>query len=324
MPRIYITEPNHFYTFELPTAPGAEVLIGTAQHCQLALPGVDGLSEVHACISCQPQGYVIADLGSATGTYANGVPIRSEFLMPGVEYRLGAAVITLEAAMPQQQPMGMPPVQQAPMGMPQQQAPAPMAQAPQAATPQAQPATAKKKASPLKTGAAAGGATKIKASKGGKNNLTSMAAKFDRTRGKSASQATFLYVVVLLVVAFYAGIALHHWERTGNCLPGIVADEQDPPVVKPAATPAPAAEAETPQADTEADSTPAPADDTATDTPAADDDTTVDTTVTDDTPAADDDAPTADDGADDETSDEAPPAETDSPEPDEEPAAEEE
>lgn len=262
MPRIYITEPNHFYTFELPTIPGAEVLIGTAPHCQLALPGVAGLGEVHASISCQPQGYVMSDMGSPTGTFANGAPIRSEYMMPGVEYRLGAAVITLAAEdVPQQ--AAPQPVQQA---APQAQMPAPAA-APQPEAAAKKP-TLKKKASPLKTG---GGA------KTPKKDLAGMAAKFDRSRGKSASQATFIYVVILLVVAFYAGIALHHWERTGNCLPGLVSDPQaDPAPAKPAA--APAAEA------TESDSAQSPADDDSAageDTPEVDEPTSSEEVITD-------------------------------------------
>lgn len=286
MPRIYITEPNHFYTFELPTAPGAEVLIGTAPHCQLALPGVAGLGEVHACISCQPQGYVLSDMGSPTGTFANGVPIRSEYLMPGVEYRMGAAVITLAAE-------GMPPMQQpmaaAQPAVPQQAAPQQAAPAPQ----QGAAAPAAKKKSPLKTGAAAkSGATKQPA-KGGKNNLADMAARFDRNRGQGAAKMKFIYVVVLLAIAFYAGIALHHFERTGNCLPGLVADEQDPPTVAPATHAAPAEPAE--PAEPEA-------------TPAADD---TDTPAADDTPAEDDTTP-AEDSTDDEPADDEP---TSTPEP---------
>lgn len=261
MPRIYITEPNHFYTFELPTAPGAEVLIGTAPQCQLALPGVAGLGPVHACISCQPQGYVVADMGSPTGTFANGVPIQSEYLMPGVEYRMGAAVITLAAE-------GMPPQQQ-PMGMPQQQ-PMPQQQAAPTAAPQQQP---KKKASPLKTGAAAAKSAGKAPGKGAKLDLASKAARFDRSRGGAASKANFIYVVVMLVIAFYAGIALHHWERTGNCLPGLVQDEQDPPaaVAKPAAT-APAAESadDTASADPEPQDTATTADPEPVDEPSAD------------------------------------------------------
>lgn len=294
MPRIYITEPNHFYTFELPTAPGAEVLIGTAPHCQLALPGVGGLGEVHACISCQPQGYVITDLGSPTGTFANGVPIRSEYVMPGVEYRLGAAVITLAAE-------GAPAQQAMPQQAPAQQAAAPAPQpAAAAAAPHAAP---KKKASPLKTGAAASKATKL-----GKKDLGNLAAKFDRSRGKNASKATFIYVVALLIVAFYAGIALHHWERTGNCLPGLVADETEAPAPAKVHT-APAAE-ETAQPETDtAEDTSSEDEPTATDddTPAADD-----TTAEDETPTADE-TPTEDETTAEEetTTDEAESTDTD-------------
>ena len=303
MPRIYITEPNHFYTFELPTVPGDEVLIGTGPQCRLALPGVAGMGEVHACISCRPQGYVIADLGSPTGTFANGAPIRSEFLQPGVEYRMGAAVITLAVegmppqqppmGMPQQSPMGMPPQQQPPMGTPPQQAPqaAPAAQqAPAAKAAAPATATAKKKSTVSKAKAPAG--------KGGrKADLASMAARFDRSRGQAASKFTFIYVVIMLAIAFYAGIALHHWERTGNCLPGLVADEQDEPAVAPAKPAAPAAQEADTAEDTSADSTDEPAadepTDTTTDEPAADEpaDTTADEPAADDAAGADDDAP---------------------------------
>lgn len=321
MPRIYITEPNHFYTYELPIAPGAEVLIGTAPQCQLALPGVGGLGEMHARIICRPEGYVIADLGSPTGTFANGVPIQSEYLMAGVEYRMGAAVITLAAEGAAQAP---PQQAAAPQPAPEQAAPAAQAAA---AAPQKKPATAakpslKKKSAPLKK---SGSSTKL-----GKTDINSMAAKFDRSRGKTSSQAKFIYVVVLLVVAFYAGIALHHWERSGNFLPGIVADEQDPPA--PVAEPAKPVAAESDEDtttetgdsaadDTPADDTPAvddtPADDTpAEDTTPAEDDTTAD----DDTPAADEDT-TADDDTtesndDEPTADEEPEEATEEPESD--------
>ena len=247
MPRIYITEPNHFYTYELPATPGAEVRIGTSPQCQLALPGVGGLAELHASISCQPQGYVITDMGSPAGTLANGVPIRTDFLRPGVEYRMGNAVITLAAE-------GAPAPQQgyAPQGYapaPQGYAPAPQGYVPQPGYAQQpapqqpageQPAAKKplKKASPLKTGAAAS-STKVSGKK-----LNAMASKFDRGSRNVSSNLTYIYVLVLLIVAFYAGIALHHWERTGNCLPGLVADKPQAPARK-----APASESE-PQQET--------------------------------------------------------------------------
>lgn len=206
MPRIQIIEPNHVYTFELPVVPGAEVLIGTAPHCQLSLPGVGGLGEVHARISCQPQGYVISDLGSPYGTLANGVPFHSDYLMLGVEYRMGAACITLlpdAAAMPQQP---LPPQQ--PVAAP---APAP---APAAA------GTVKKTVVRKKTVSTAQAAGDKKAASASANNVD----RFNRNKGSKTALFNLIYVVVLLLAAVYAGIALRHWQATGNFLPGITSD----------------------------------------------------------------------------------------------------
>lgn len=209
MPRIYITEPNHFYTFELPVVPGAEVLIGTAAHCQLSLPGVEGLGEVHACISCQPQGYIISDLGTPYGTLANGVPLTSDYLMHGVEYRLGAACITLvpEGA------TAPPPQAAAPMQPLPPQAAAPVQPAPQQAAPAAKKPQLKKPALRA-SGAAAGTAAPA----------SDLSARFNRTKSNNTATFNFIYVIVLIIAAVYAGVALRHWQNTGNCLPGIVAD----------------------------------------------------------------------------------------------------
>ena len=183
MPRIYIREPNHFYTYELPVVPGGEVVVGSAPTCQLALPGVNGLSSTHARIVCQPQGYVIEDLHSQYGTLQNGRPVQSEYMQPGLEYMLGAACITLEpvaAAQPAQ------PVQPSPTAI-------------------------------KRPGTGVKGVNQH-------TDISQLAKKFDRSGSKRGSAFTFVYVVIILLLALYAGIALRHWERTGNFLPGIQAD----------------------------------------------------------------------------------------------------
>ena len=200
MPLIYVSAPNYYYTYDLPTVPGAEVYVGTSPQCQLSLPGVEGLGEVHASIVCQPQGYVITDLGTPYGTLANGVPVQADYLRPGVEYRLGSLAISvpMEGAVQQQ------PAQAAP-----QQAPA------------QQPSPAKKavvkKASPLKTGGSAKGAAS-------KADMANTADRFKR-KGDSAL-FNMIYVIVLITAAVYAGVALRHWQKTGNYLPGIQADAE--------------------------------------------------------------------------------------------------
>lgn len=97
MPRLRITQPEPGSTYELPCAERAEVVVGTAPYCQLSVPGVVGLAEVHACIVREGAGYVITDLRTRSGTYADGALIRSTTrMMPGVEYRLGELRMALE------------------------------------------------------------------------------------------------------------------------------------------------------------------------------------------------------------------------------------
>ncbi len=206
MPRILIREPNHFYTFELPVTPGGQVVVGTAPTCQLALPGVGGLSPTHARIVCQPQGYVIEDLQSQYGVTLNGRRVQAEYMAPGAEYMLGAACITLEAAVP-------PAAQQA--------QPAAVAPSPQVAESPGEQAGASNAAPRAKITTA----KDVKGTAGPRKsaNLDELAKKYARSGGKS-SVLTLVYVVILLLAALYAGIALRHWERTGNFLPGIQAD----------------------------------------------------------------------------------------------------
>lgn len=207
MPRIHVKEPNHYYTFELPVTPGSEVVVGTAPSCKLSLPGVQGLAPAHARIVCQGNGYVIEDLQqSPLGTQRNGQPIRAEYMAPGTEYQLAAVTIVLEPeavaqpVQPEQQPAPQQPVQ------------------PQPAAPQSSAKPAKSSKGPVLRTAADAGDTP--AQPGGA--IDDLVKKYDRTG--SRSKATVIYVIIILLLAFYAGIALRHWERTGNYLPGIKAD----------------------------------------------------------------------------------------------------
>lgn len=264
MPRIYITEPNHFYSFDLPVTPGAEVLIGTAPNCQLSLPGVDGLSPLHARIFCQPEGYVIEDLGSQYGTLANGRPVlQPEFMAYGVEYRMAAAAISL---VPEDAPAAQPtaPADQPAAAQPTA-APAAAAAATAAAagtakktTPaagalkkktvaKAAPAVAKKTAVAPAAGKKTPAPAGLKKTAGAKP-LSALADKY--ARSNTSTKANMIYLVALLLAALYAGIALHHWERSGNFLPFIMQDPYVPGKAAPAAQ-APKAEPAAAAEDTE-------------------------------------------------------------------------
>ena len=197
MPAIYIKNQNQAYAFELPVAPGTEVVLGSAPTCSVCLPVEAGVAPVHARIVCQPEGYVIEDLQSGYGTFQNGRPVQAEYMMPGVDYMLGSVGICLNPQVGVSYPGG---------GVPQsiQQEP----QQPSAPTPV-------KKTLRRKT-VAAKGALDAK-------ELQALASRYRRSGG--GGMAKQLYVIILLIVGFYAGVALHHWQRTGNFLPGIVSDD---------------------------------------------------------------------------------------------------
>lgn len=240
MSRIYVSEPSHFYTYELPVTPGAEVYVGTSPNCQLCLPGVDGLAEVHACIVCQGQEYMISDLGSPQGTFANGTPVRSVFLMPGIEYRLGAVVITLavegapppQPQYPQQPHPMMPPMQQAPQappmmqpwGMPQQpmQPPYPQAgaQAPmgEVAAPSAEQPASSHSAAP-----------RAKMRHLSMDELDALRSRFLQVRSSGFPWFKIIFfILALLTVAFFANMLPIHRDEAKDILNALFRDMDTP------------------------------------------------------------------------------------------------
>ena len=177
------------------------MVVGSSPPSQLELPGVGGLSPLHARIVCQAQGYVIEDMQSQYGTLRNGCPVQAEYMLPGQEYVLGAACIMLDpesvVTVPQQ-----PATEEA------------------SGQPQVKKVRVMKTASAGQASAAAGsGGLKV-----GGVELNKLAKKYNRNASERRSRLTVVYVVLLLLIAFYAGIALRHWERTGNYLPGILSD----------------------------------------------------------------------------------------------------
>lgn len=195
MALIYIRNQNQQYVFELPAMPGAEIYVGTESTCHVNLAGVPGVSPVHARIVCQPEGYVIEDLQSQYGTIMGGRPIvQPEYMMPEVEYVIGQAVLILDLA----------------------------AQQPQQGQANSTKQTSQKPK--LRSAVPKHTASRVPGLKGG-TQMTQLATTYKRS-GSGGSAITVIFVLVLLAVAFYTGLALHHWERTGNFLPGIVADPE--------------------------------------------------------------------------------------------------
>lgn len=195
---LIISTATESYMYELPTEVGAGYNIGSGADCQISVPGVAGLADLHCSITCMEDGYVITDAGSPAGTLVHDRRIESEYMTPEIVYTAGELTIAVA-----------------------EEAPAAEAQ-PDADTAPAGSATKKKTTKRTVT---------KKASKGSAltlDELKAAAAKYDRNKNKNSRVANLIYIIVVLLAAFYAGVALHHWQKTGNCLPGLMADPELP------------------------------------------------------------------------------------------------
>lgn len=197
MASINVTYSDITATYDLPDEIGEEVVIGTSEDCSIDMPEVEGLAAEHCCITLFADGYAISDLASGAGTFADGKPVENEYMRPGVVYQIGKATITFapdEVAAPAQAAGA-------------EAAPTAQAEAAPAAAPK------KKVVKKKKTGTAGTG-----------KRVAPRAASPDRTTAtlqynKKMQQINGIYVILVLIAAFYAGMALYSWQKTGNPLP---------------------------------------------------------------------------------------------------------
>lgn len=205
MASINVTYSDITASYDLPDEIGVEVIIGTSEDCSIDLPDVQGLAAEHCCITLFEDGYAISDLGSGAGTFANGKPLENEYMTAGVVYQIGSASITY---VPDETAA----------------APAPTAQTAPAATEAATTTTAPA-AAPVKKAA-----KKKKTTTGKGKRVAPRPASPDRVRAAAATlkynkkmqQINGFYVALVLIGAFYAGMALYSWQTTGNPLPIIL------------------------------------------------------------------------------------------------------
>lgn len=180
-------------SYELPTEVGTAYSIGSGAECQISFPGVPGLAELHCTVTCMEEGYAITDAGSEGGTWVQDRKLESEYMTSGVEYKAGELILTIAES-------------------------APLADAEEAASQTAAKSSDKKT---VTRRAKKGTALTLE-------ELKAAAAQFDRNKNKNSRTANTIYIIVVLLAAFYAGVALHHWQVTGNCLPGLVPDPELP------------------------------------------------------------------------------------------------
>lgn len=204
MASINVTYSDITASYDLPDEIGVEVIIGTSEDCSIDLPDVEGLADEHCCITLYEDGYALSDLGSGKGTFANDKPVENEYMAAGVSYRIGAAVLTFvpdEVAAPAET-------------APAAAEPAPDATQETAAAPQASAAPAKKTI--RKTAKRTGGTGKPLSRPAAARSAQAAAVA---AYNKKQEQVNLAYVVLVLLAAFYAGMALYSWQHTGNPLP---------------------------------------------------------------------------------------------------------
>ncbi len=202
MALIYIVEAdNTQHPFSLPAEEGSTVTIGSGEDCLIPLPGIAGLSALHCSIALTGGEYVISDAGSEGGTLDGERAISSEPLREGVPYGIGAAFLYFYAEEPAADTLAEETLAE-PIAVSEYAEPA--AEEGEAAAAPAAPLKKKKK--------------KAKPSALRQASLN-MAAQQKKQQAMSA--INYVYVLLVLALAFYGGMTLRHWMVTGEYLPNL-------------------------------------------------------------------------------------------------------
>lgn len=92
MPALVITVNNTKKGAILEATPGKVVIIGRDEACDIPLPEASGVSRQHCSITATGTDFILKDLGSTNGIYANAVKLEKDTpLQEGVKYTIGDA-----------------------------------------------------------------------------------------------------------------------------------------------------------------------------------------------------------------------------------------
>lgn len=169
------------YRYPLPED-GSALLIGSGAECSISLPQLADLLPQHCTISLQAEGYVIAQATPEATLLAEGQPTQAAVLVPGVTYHLGSTTLLYMEAEPAEAPG--------------------TEETGEEEEAEAEASTPKKK-------------KKKKAPRPG--NLLSVSSY---TEEDSALHIVVrrLYVILILALAFLAGLTMRYWMITGEYL----------------------------------------------------------------------------------------------------------
>ena len=228
MASLIITINERKQGFDLPAILGKVTIIGCDDACDISLSGVDGLSHRQCSITCTEKGFMLEDLDSTNGTYANEKEVEEPILMKeGVVYAIGdASMIIAELAnfapiIPQNVPAKKVEAEEAPTAPLTEDATVPIADSDEAPT---APISTEKEPTHTRPlpGRVPARRAKLKTKGPKKRALTDeeLKQKAKMLAGNFAgSGVSTLYVVVILILALYAGMALYSWQSEGNPVP---------------------------------------------------------------------------------------------------------
>lgn len=92
MPALVITVNNTKKGAILEATPGKVVIIGRDEACDIPLPEASGVSRQHCSITATGTDFILKDLGSTNGIYADAVKLEKDTpLQEGVKYTIGDA-----------------------------------------------------------------------------------------------------------------------------------------------------------------------------------------------------------------------------------------
>ena len=224
MASLIITTDEEKHGFELPAILGREVIVGSEESCDISLIGADGVSHRHCSILCTEEGFLIEDLDSRNGTFANVDEVTEPTLMrEGVVYTMGKASMLIaeltpynpidpnaetEAPAPDEQEQPQPTKSQAATAPLEEEPKAPAAPAPVPLTMEV-PTPGPRKLITGKQKRRALSAQELQ------NKAALLAQSF-----KNNSVST-LYVIFIILAAFYAGMSLYSWKCEGSPVPSI-------------------------------------------------------------------------------------------------------
>ena len=228
MASLIITTDEEKHGFELPAILGREVIVGSDESCDISLIGAEGVSHRHCSILCTEEGFLIEDLDSRNGTFANVDEVTEPTLMrEGVVYTMGKASMLIaeltpykpidpDAAPNAEQEEEEPEKKEEPNPSKTQAATAPLEEEPKAP---AAPAPV-----PLTREVPTPGPRKLIT---GKQKRRALSAQELQNKAALLAQSfknngvNTLYVVVIIIAAFYAGMSLYSWKSEGTPVPSL-------------------------------------------------------------------------------------------------------